>query len=133
MVATAIYCVTMVLWKETVFPLCRAIEKRWNGNAVSRVSSVIVVIRLPICQLLLLLLVAYYYAACNAPCVGHKDGESQALTRYRPVGGRRDNMRPRKFSRYKDLRQSMDPKISADLHSSADGSTVRTSLVASGG
>jgi len=71
--------VTMVLWKETVFPLCRAIEKRWNGNAVSRVSSVIVVIRLPICQLLLL--VAYYYAACNALCVGHKDGESQALTR----------------------------------------------------
>jgi len=27
MVATAIYSVTMVLWKETAFPLCRAIEK----------------------------------------------------------------------------------------------------------
>ena len=25
MVATAIYSVTMVLWKETAFPLCRAI------------------------------------------------------------------------------------------------------------
>ena len=27
MVATAIYSVTMVLWKETAFPLCRA----WKG------------------------------------------------------------------------------------------------------
>ena len=26
MVATAIYSVTMVLWKETEFPLCRAME-----------------------------------------------------------------------------------------------------------
>jgi len=26
MVATAIYSVTMVLWKETAFPLCRAME-----------------------------------------------------------------------------------------------------------
>jgi len=30
MVATAIYSVTMVLWKETAFPLCRAVERRWN-------------------------------------------------------------------------------------------------------
>jgi len=30
MVATAIYSVTMVLWKETAFPLCRAMERRWN-------------------------------------------------------------------------------------------------------
>jgi len=44
MVATAIYSVTMVLWKETAFPLCRSIEKRWNRNVVSRVSYVIVVI-----------------------------------------------------------------------------------------
>jgi len=44
MVATAIYSVTTVLWKETAFPLCRAIEKRWNRNVVSRVSYVIVVI-----------------------------------------------------------------------------------------
>jgi len=49
MVATAIYSVTMVLWKETAFPLCRATERRWKRNVVSpRVSSVIVVIRLPI-------------------------------------------------------------------------------------
>jgi len=44
MVAMAIYFVTMVLWKETAFLLCRAME--WND--VSWVSSVIVVIRLPI-------------------------------------------------------------------------------------
>ena len=42
MVATAIYSVTMVLWKETAFPLCRAVERRWKRNVVSRVSSVIV-------------------------------------------------------------------------------------------
>jgi len=48
MAATAIYSVTMVWWKETAFPLCRAMEKRWKRNVVSRVSSVIVVIRLPI-------------------------------------------------------------------------------------
>ena len=48
MVATAIYSVTMVLWKETAFLLCIAIERRWKRNVVSRVSSVIVVIRLPI-------------------------------------------------------------------------------------
>ena len=38
----------MVLWKETAFPLCRAMERRWKRNVVSRVSSVIMVIRLPI-------------------------------------------------------------------------------------
>ena len=32
MVATAIYSVTMVLWKETAFPLCRAMERRWKRN-----------------------------------------------------------------------------------------------------
>jgi len=31
----------MVLWKETAFPLCRAMERRWKRNVVSRVSSVI--------------------------------------------------------------------------------------------
>jgi len=46
MVATAIYSVTMALWKETAFLLWRAMERRWN--VVSRVSSVIVVIHLPI-------------------------------------------------------------------------------------
>ena len=40
--------VTMVLWKETAFPLRRAMERRWKRNVVSRVSSLIVVIRLPI-------------------------------------------------------------------------------------
>ena len=30
MVATAIYSVTMVLWKETAFRLCRAMERRWK-------------------------------------------------------------------------------------------------------
>jgi len=53
MVATAIYAVTMVLWKETAFPLCRAMERRWKRNVVCRVSSVIVVIRLPLFHLLL--------------------------------------------------------------------------------
>ena len=47
MVATAIYYVTIVLWQETAFPLCEAMERRWKINVVSRVSSVIVVIRLP--------------------------------------------------------------------------------------
>ena len=48
MVATAIYSVTMVLWKETAFPLCSAMERRWKRNVVSRMSSVIVAIRLSI-------------------------------------------------------------------------------------
>ena len=39
MAATAIYSETMVLWKETAFSLCRATEKRWKRNVVSRVSS----------------------------------------------------------------------------------------------
>ena len=42
-------------------------------------------------------------------------------------------VRVRKFSRNKDLRQSMYPKIAADLRPFADGSAVRTFLVASGG
>jgi len=41
----AIYSVTVVLWKEIAFPLCRAMERRWERNVVSRVSSVTVVIR----------------------------------------------------------------------------------------
>jgi len=48
MVAKADYSVTMVLWKETAFPLCRAIERRWNRNAVSMMSYVIVAMRLSI-------------------------------------------------------------------------------------
>ena len=56
MVATAIYSVAMVLWKETAFPLCRAMEKRWKRNVVPRVSY-------------------YHYAAFNALSVGHKDDD----------------------------------------------------------
>ena len=48
MVATAVYSLSMVLWKETAFPLCRAMDRRGKRNVVSLVSSVIVVIRLPI-------------------------------------------------------------------------------------
>jgi len=48
MVATAIYSVTMVLWKETAFPHYYY----------------------------------YYYVAFNAPCVGYKDDESQAISWY---------------------------------------------------
>ena len=39
MVATAIYSVTMVLWKETAFPFCRAMERRWKRNVVFRDSG----------------------------------------------------------------------------------------------
>jgi len=39
MVATAIYSLSMVLWKETAFPLCRAMERRGKRNVVSLVSS----------------------------------------------------------------------------------------------
>ena len=55
MVATADYSVTMVLWKETAFPLCRAIERRWNRNAVSMMSSVIVAMRLPIIIIIIII------------------------------------------------------------------------------
>jgi len=41
MVATAVYSVTMVLLKETAFPLCRAMERRWKRNVVSRVDELI--------------------------------------------------------------------------------------------
>jgi len=40
MVAKVPYLVTIVLWKETAFPLWRAIQKRWKRNVVSLVSSV---------------------------------------------------------------------------------------------
>ena len=41
MVATAVYSVTMVLLKETAFPLCRAMERCWKRNVVSRVDELI--------------------------------------------------------------------------------------------
>ena len=43
MVATAIYSLAIVLWKETAFPFYRAMERRWRTNVVFLVSSVIVV------------------------------------------------------------------------------------------
>jgi len=46
--ATALHTVTMVYWKETAFPFWRAMDRCWNRNAVSLLSSVTVVIRLPI-------------------------------------------------------------------------------------
>jgi len=48
MAATASYSVTIVLLKETAFPLWRAMDKRWKRNVVSLVSSVMTVMRLPI-------------------------------------------------------------------------------------
>ena len=65
MVATAIYSVTMVLWKETAFPVCGAMERSWKRNVVSRVSSVIVVIRLPISC------VSSMAISCHVPCNGY--------------------------------------------------------------
>ena len=47
-------------------------------------------------------------------------------TRYRPRGGGGETICPPR-------RWQFDPKIAADLHPSADGSTVHTSLVAGGG
>jgi len=58
---------SMVLWKETAFPLCGAMERRWKRNVVSRVSSVTVVIRLPILMLKLRSKMPIYaekYAMC---------------------------------------------------------------------
>jgi len=60
-------------------------------------------------------------------------------TRYRPrARGRRDDMPPADGSstvayRFAAKQAIMDPKIAADLRLSADGSAVRTSLVAGSG
>ena len=66
MVAKAIYSVTMVLWKETAFPLCSAMERRWKRNVVS--PGIFCDSGDTPANLLY-----YYYAAFNAPCVGHKE------------------------------------------------------------
>ena len=63
MVATAIYSVTVVLWKETAFPLCSAMEKLWKMNVVSWMSSLIVVIRLPVSC------VSSMAISCHVPCI----------------------------------------------------------------
>jgi len=62
MVATAINSVTMVLWKETAFPLCRAMERRRKRNVVSWVSFVIVVIRI----IIIIIFIMFYYAIIAA-------------------------------------------------------------------
>jgi len=94
MVSTAIYSVTMVLWKETAFPLCRAMERRrekcclpdifcdsgdtpanllceLNGHLMPCTSCFYGKWVEDVCA------GHYYYAAFNAPCVDHKDDESQ--------------------------------------------------------
>ena len=68
MVATAIYSVTMVLWKETAFRLRRDMERRWktivvvcdSGDTPANCYNY------------------YYYAVFNVPCSSHKDVKSQA-------------------------------------------------------
>jgi len=48
MVATAIYSVTMVLWKETAFPLYRAMEKRWKSVLLlaKKIREIVFIFRL---------------------------------------------------------------------------------------
>jgi len=50
MVAMAVYSVTIVLWKETTFPLCRAMERHWKRNVVSRVFSAILLLLCVCCR-----------------------------------------------------------------------------------
>ena len=69
MVATAIYSVTIVLWKETAFPLCRAVERRWKRNVVSRVSSVISSV-----YLLPISCVSSMAISCHVPAVSIANG-----------------------------------------------------------
>jgi len=45
MVATAIYSVTVVLWKETAFPFWRAMESRWKRNVIIIIIIIIIVFR----------------------------------------------------------------------------------------
>ena len=62
MVAVTVHTVTIELWKETAFPLCRAIERRWKRNIVSLVSSVIVVMRL---QIIIIIIIIDVYRVCD--------------------------------------------------------------------
>ena len=66
----------------------------------------------------------YHIARRYAPCKWQFDGGCFATSALVIV---------RKFSRKKDLRQSMDPKITVDLRPSVDGSAVCTSLVVGDG
>jgi len=69
---------------------------------------------------------AYYAGSANNVQVPYVGIRFPSKTRYRPVGGRREDMPPVDGS-------STVAKIAADLRPSADGSAVRTSLVAGGG
>ena len=54
--------------EKNAFPLCRAMERRWKRNVVSRVSTVIVVIRLPISC------VSSMAISCHVPAVSMANG-----------------------------------------------------------
>jgi len=71
-------------------------------------------------------------AADGSSTMAYRFAANQAISMY-PHVHISALVRVRKFSRNKDLRQSTDPKIAADLRPSSDGSAVRTSLVAGGG
>ena len=62
MVATTCHSDVSVCWKDTAFPLWRAMDMRWNKNVVSLVSSVILLLLL----LLLLLLIGCLQANYDA-------------------------------------------------------------------
>ena len=81
MVATAIYSVTIVLWKETAFPLCIAIEKRWNRNVVSRVFSVIVVILLLIIIIIIITASSILVISLHSPSLSHPPQPRQPRSR----------------------------------------------------
>jgi len=60
--------VFIVFWKETAFPLWRAMDRRWNRNAVSLLSSVTAEIRLPISC------VNSMAVSCHVPAVSMANG-----------------------------------------------------------
>jgi len=68
MVAMAVYSLTMVLWNETTFPLRRALERCWNRNFVSLMSSLVVVICPPISCVSLVAI------SCHVPAVAVANG-----------------------------------------------------------
>jgi len=60
--------VFIVFWKETSFPLWRAMDRRWNRNVVSLLSSVTVEMRLPISC------VNSMAVSCHVPAVSMANG-----------------------------------------------------------
>ena len=59
------HSVTIVWWKDTAFPLWRAMVRRWNRNVVSLVFTVIVVMHLTISCVSLCLLLLLGRIACT--------------------------------------------------------------------